>query len=245
MNFYQKIILFLLLLSCFGFSNNKYTECKNESLYVECDNGNTYDGYFWHSRWVPGLIDFSQQFLLYPPLSEGSLVFYNPGQMEATAKYRGLSLKGYDGGVATITCGNIGNRVWIKFPSGEWKIFRVVDCGRRNDIYGIINFRNEVIEVDFQTALSLKMVSNYNIKTSTYTVLKWKLDNILVSMINPKWDSPEIKPVLLKDWFNKNIVYATKNSDRKTCPLIYYPSLFDEFMPTWRIKCVYRLFPNN
>ena len=177
---------------------------------VKADDGITwlYNGYNWTDGYTPGLPDYSSQFLDYPELSQGKAVFYGPYAMNGTARYRGMSLDGYYGGVALLTCGDLGKSVWIKRPDHNFEgPFLVVDCARRNDLYGITVHREEVVEVDFNTALKWGMVT-YDKATYNWGVKKWLIRDVIVSRANPDGLCGNEPVELFKNWFLKNVTYS-------------------------------------
>lgn len=204
-----------------------------KSYQCEDDTPNwTYDGYCWFGKWIPGLPDYRTQFLEYPTLTIGKAVFYGPRVMEATAYYRGLDLEDYIGGVATMTCGDIGESVWLRRPGFEWEgPFLVSDCARRNDLYGIIIYREEAIEVDFKTALRWNMIASYDFMSGDYEVAQWMIRNVLVSKIHPDLLSLQTEITNLPDWFLKSITYSSNSlQDWKEWYIISLPKV-EKLMP--------------
>ena len=145
-----------LLLLLLWWPPAKAGDCVFETQGPECDNGNVYDGYWWRVSnppyWVPVYPTEEQHFMRLPAYIMGKAVYYNFGLMEATARVRGLSLGGYVGGVALMSCGHTGESVWILRPGHDAEgPFRVVDCPRRGDMWPVTVFRGEVVEVDWRT----------------------------------------------------------------------------------------------
>lgn len=205
-------------------------DCYYETEGVACDNNNVIDGYWWRGGWIPGLPTYQSQFLELPPLFSGIAVFYAPYVMEGTAEYRGLDLSGYLGGVALPTCSAIGSSVWIKRSSWEGP-YLVVDCARRNDLYGIAVLRGEAVEVDFKTAVRWGMVkvkSDYS-----WTVNKWQVD-VLVSRVDPACSSST--PVNLKEWIEPRIEYVPYID---TITTLYKPPF------TWRVDGEWITYNND
>jgi hypothetical protein len=161
------------------------------------DDNNPFDGYSWRDEgWVPGMISLDTWFMNTPNVQTGAMVFYAPGVMEATAAYRGLDLKGYIGGVSGMFPSDIGKSIWINVPGYGWSgPFLVVDCARRNDLYGIVEFRGEVVEISWFQAYQWGMV------TGKYDgdVIQWKMNGVEISKVPP--DQIVDAPVSLKDWF--------------------------------------------
>lgn len=194
---FKVLLLFSLFLSAFA----PYPACVDETPNW------LYDSYCWGEYPVPGLPNYATQFLEYPLLSVGKATFYSPGAMEATAHYRGLSMDGYLGGVALMTCGDLGGSVWLRRPGHDWEgAYLVVDCARRNDLYGITVYREEAVEVDYKTAIRWGMMSYNN---GDWTVKQWMIRNVEVSML-PPWEIPLYEePLSLKDWFLENVQYSS------------------------------------
>ncbi|KKL87181.1 hypothetical protein LCGC14_1937260 [marine sediment metagenome] len=143
--------------------------CWIEYAWPDCNDSNLFNGYWWRDEgFVPGMITRQTHFISAPPLTMGVAVYYAEGLMEATARYRGLDLSGYVDGVAMMSCADIGQTVWISryrsryvdaLPASNGSIplfwegpFLVVDCAEWDDHYPISVFRNEVVEVGFETA---------------------------------------------------------------------------------------------
>lgn len=113
---------------------------------------------------IPGNITLKTWFTPAPEHTVGNVVWYSPGVMEATAKYRGLDLTGYLDGVSLMSPADIGKTVWINHPDFGWEgPYLVVDCAQQNHMYGVIVSRSEVVEVGFKTALRWGMVTNYRV----------------------------------------------------------------------------------
>ena len=136
----------------------------------------------------------------------GKALFYAPFVMEATARYRGLSLDGYLGGVALMTCGSLGEPVWLRRPGFNWEgPYRVVDCARRNDLYGLIVYWGDSVEIDWKTARRWGMVSG---AWENWTVNEWMIRDVLTSRINPA-DLTMNKPIIqISEWFLGNVIYS-------------------------------------
>jgi hypothetical protein len=59
----------------------------------------------------------------------------------------------YIDGVALMSPSDIGETVWLKRPGGVWEgPFLVVDCAMRGDMYNVVAYRGEVVEVGWKTA---------------------------------------------------------------------------------------------
>jgi hypothetical protein len=224
----KKWLLIIAFAALFLISANCFQECDWEV----CDNNNVVDGYWWRGSWIPGLPTYESQFLELPDLFSGIAVFYGPYVMEGTAEYRGLNLNSYLGGVALPTCSGIGSPVWLKLEGKDWEgPFLVVDCARRNDLYGISIIRKEAVEVDFNTALRWGMVEQY--PDFSWGTLKWSED-VIVSRYPPSCIFGE--PISLADWLEPRITFADRLETRTN--IYEYPS-------TWRAGGEWITFDNQ
>lgn len=182
-------------------------------------DGNIYNGYWWYGEgWVPGLPTFEAQFLRLPPVSIGSAVFYAPGVMEANVKYRGLvyDRNKYIGAVAVPFCSEIGHDVWLKRPSTDyWEgPYLVADCSRRNDLYGHIEFRDQVVEVDFDTAVAWGLARYGGTQNDgRWSSLTGRLDCVLLSKVPP--DQFDGIIVDLSVWFLQHVTFADRSENRR------------------------------
>jgi len=219
----------------------------------EIRNTNPYNGYYWYGYWIPGMLSEKSQFLTMPDIFEGSAIGYGPNLMEATAATFGVSLENVEDGVALSFCSEIGGTVWLKRPynpkvigTGIWEgPFKVVDCGARNDIYGQVMGRKEVVEVGFKTALKWKMVTNLKGGGESYS-WGWdqrRIDDVIVSKIPPECLPKNYVPVKLYEWFPplaefdkyENLKDATLNNPNPSKTLhktIYYSPTNQQV--TWR-----------
>jgi len=185
-----------------------------------CNDGDPINGYFWPSGgngWVPGYISLDSWFAGSPVHAIGNAVYYAPFIMEATAAARGLSLDGYVDGVSGLSCADVGLDVWIKrdparttagvsgITKGWEGPFLIVDCAQRNDMYGAVVFREEVVEVGFETALKWGMVE----RTSPWgwRNLNWRIEQVAVSKLPPEHISGS--PVRYVDWWLDRLEFVT------------------------------------
>jgi hypothetical protein len=193
------LIISLLALGCLAYA--PFPACVDETPNW------LYDSYCWRGASVPGLPDYATQYSVQPDLVMGKSLFYAPFVMEATAEWRGMNLDGYLGGVATMTCGALGDPVWLRRPGYDWEgPYRIVDCARRNDLYGLIVYWGDSIEVDWKTAKRWGMVSG---TWDNWTVNEWMLRGVLTSRIDPSVLSLDEPIVQLVDWFLGNVQYSS------------------------------------
>jgi hypothetical protein len=222
------------------------------------DDGNMYNGYWWANEgWVAGLVTIDTQFLRLPPVSMGSAVFYAPEAMEANVIYRGLPYDKnyYAGAVAVEFCSEIGHEVWLRRPSqSEWEgPFLVTDCSRRNDLYGHIMFRDQVVEVDFNTAVRWGMAKFTTTNSRGWMAITGRLDGVLVSKNPPEQFDGNIMD--LSTWFPTVVRYA-KITESHHRVENYMPPSYDgtvygslgisnpsDKLPMWLINDQWVIFP--
>jgi hypothetical protein len=216
--------ILILLTTCLGFTAIpvKAFDCNDEQSSETCDNHDAYDGYWWRGYWIPGLVTQASRMTPMPVLTVGTAAYYDIGLMEATGEFRNLytpSLHrytvngvdgGYVGGVATETCSEIGTSVWLKREGKDyWEgPYLVVDCARRNDIYGQIVDWHLNIEVDYQTGVRWGMVNS-----DTHNV-----PNVQVSKINPLCLGNQA-PVDIAKWYKQVVQYAVTRREEN---FVYY-----------------------
>lgn len=123
-----------------------------------------------------------------PTYSVGGAVWYAPGVMETNCEYRGF---GRVPGVALMSPSDIGKTVWLRPPGGEWEgPYKVCDCAMRGDMFSMVMWRHEVVEVDWRTAVRWGLGPHEG---------GWRLDGVevLVDPAGPVW----WPPVDYEDWF--------------------------------------------
>ena len=163
---------------------------------------------------IPGFGTNATWFLKQPDLIYGKAVFYSPGIMHTTAKYRGLEYPdGYAGGVALGSPAEIGETVWINGPLGWEGPFLVVDCPQHVDVFTTIVIRQQAVEVDFETALRWGMVAwrNPYDPSKGYDVKQWSLGPVTVykGLTLPDWIDT-LEPVYFAQWWFDKITWADK-----------------------------------
>jgi hypothetical protein len=123
---------------------------------------------------IPGIVTNEVWMTPQPTYTEGKAVFFGPYAMDATAEYRGIDYEqeGCLGGVSLMSPIDIGSKVWVKFEGSQWYgPFCAVDCARRGDMYSIVVIREEVIEINFELAVEIGMVSQHD--KGVYEVYDW------------------------------------------------------------------------
>jgi len=205
-------------------------------------DSNRYNGYYNEfGNWIPGVVKAESQFLVMPDLVMGDAWGYGVGR-----GIHSFDMRGTIDGIIVPFCSEIGNYVWVKREGYEWEgAFRVVDCAARYDIYNVIVHRQEVVEVKQATAIAWNMWVNYG------DYWGWnmrKVENVLVSKINPDCLPDDLEPVVLSEWFKDNVSFwETKEAgmqwedDNPSGILTKNP----EGIPFWRINGEWVSFPRN
>ena len=210
--------------------------------------------------WIPGVANVESQFLIMPDVVIGSAWAYNPELMLATAHFHSISLRDVEGGVAIPFCSEIGNYVWILRPyhegilgTGEWEgPFLVVDCAALSDLYNVVAVRNEVVEVDFNTAKKWTMVKNMEMVGEGLYKFTWdfrSVDDVIISKINPDCLPDDFEPVRLDEWF-KNRAGFYKNEEEYEKHVGDQLMILDEYhheerYMMWRIDGEWKRFDLN
>jgi hypothetical protein len=221
-------------------------QCVHEYDHPSCSDNDPFNGYWWNGGWVPFYPSIEAWFTPAPVWSEGNAVFYDLGPMAATAALRGFDLSAYQGGVALMSPADIGQRVWLKPPGKSWEgPYLVVDSAARGDIFPVILYRQEVVEVDWPTAQRWGMVS------ARGQVLHWRLENVQVSKLPPE-ELLHGCPLNYPSWWLDQVTSSRENYLIKT-PVYEFPStwkIYDQwvtFQPpsaldAWREQSLYRDF---
>ncbi len=170
---------------------------------------NVLDGYCdaW-GDFVPGLITNETWMTGMPTHVEGKALFYGPYAMDATAEYRGIEYDDCLGGVSLMSPIDIGKKAWVKIDDIWYGPYCVVDCSRRGDMYTNVVYREDVIEINFELALEVGMVSEH--KDGEYEVYEWfKWVEVLVD-VSPEEYSFDSEPIYYKEYFLENLEFATE-----------------------------------
>ena len=188
-----------------------FTSCKGMD-WVDNDPTNGFINQFGHC--IPGYVSTESWFMKQPELIKGNAVFYNPGIMHTTAKYRGMFYPdGYLGGVALGSPGEIGETVWLFGPNGWEGPYLVVDCPQRVDVYTTVVINQQSVEVDFNTAMRWGMVewNNPLDKGEGYFVRHWFLPDVMVykGELLPA-DINEREPVYFAEWWLERVELSDK-----------------------------------
>jgi hypothetical protein len=144
-----------------------------------------------------------------PEYVTGKAVFYGPYAMDATANYRGISYEeeGCLGGISLMSPYNIWDKAWVQIDEKWYGPYCVVDCARRGDMYPIVVYREEVIEINFELAVEVGMVSEHDVY-GNYEVYEWYKDVEVLVNISPHEYSFNENPIVYKEYFLENIEFA-------------------------------------
>ena len=130
--------------------------CEDEAI----ENG--YDQGDWSRNFcTPGLITYDAWWFDSPRNFYGVMSSYAPGVMEAQVAHRKLP----EGtrGVALMSCGDIGKKVWLRPEGMSWDgPFIVVDCSQHNHMYYHVVGMGLVVEVGF------KQTQKWGFRTAGY-----------------------------------------------------------------------------
>lgn len=181
------------------------------SLAMANNTSTPWEGYT--DRWgnhVPGYVTNETWMTSMPEYVSGKAVFFGPYAMDATAEYRGIDYEkeGCIGGVSLMSPYNIGDRAWVKIDSTWYGPYCVVDCAKKGDIYSIVVYREEVIEINFELAVEVGMVSEQYVGGG-YEVYDWYKDVEVLVNKSPYQYSFEEKPIVYVDYFLDNLEFAT------------------------------------
>lgn len=192
-------------------------DCEYESFAPHCNDGDPINGYWWFDFWIPGLPDVDSWFRGWQAWNKGNAVYYAPGVMEATAEVRGISLQGTLGAVSALSCADMGHRVYLRAPSlgVDWEgPYVVVDCGQRNDIFGNVVVRGEVVELGWETWVR-------------WGASGMRVEDVEVSKVHPSMLHGE--PIDFPAWWGSQVTFSTYSSYAGEDIVYSSPS-------TWRIR---------
>lgn len=173
---------------------------------------NKFTGYYYplNNKWIPGVITIQSQFFNLPNYFVGGAIPYDYNLMEATAEANGFSLDDVKGGVALMSCSEIGNYVWLKRPNYDWEgPFRVVDCAGYDDQYNVVVNNNEAVEIGFKTAQEWGMVASID-KTDASWNAVWNstyMEDVMVSKVNPNCIPDDVEFVNFESWFLEHVEF--------------------------------------
>lgn len=168
---------------------------------------------------LPGWVTNNTWYREMPQYTTGKAVWYAPHLMETTAQFRGMSLDGFMGGVATNSVGMMGKVIWLKRPGLSWEgPYLVVDVGQRNHAYHQAINVGTIVEVDFETA------ARWGIVTKTtggkgYRVNYWAVKDVQmwVGLEPPNMaaGSAMPDPINYHDWYLQNAQICDGEPNRK------------------------------
>jgi hypothetical protein len=171
-------------------------------LFGGCDGNGCIDN--WGNE-IPGITTNESWMEHMPSHVEGKMVFYAPGAMDATARYRELSCNDCVGYVSLFSPSDIGRKAWIKIDNRWYGPFLSVDCAKRGDIYSVVVIREEVIEVEFEFAEKLGMAEKTD-DNGGHKVMEWYKDvEVFLPPLNHQRLTPYSahlnKPINYREYF--------------------------------------------
>lgn len=177
----------------FDLSGNTHSSLENGY----CDK----DGY-----WVPGFI--TEQFhgqTATPQHTIGNVVWYSPHLMEDMMQRHGRDINAYLDGIAMMSKSDVGSTIWLRRPSQDWEgPYIVVDSVQRQHMFSAVEYRGEVAEIGFRTALRWGMIKGIE---ESWNVIAYRLDGVEVykSESPPSTDSV---PISYQQWWRENVRFA-------------------------------------
>lgn len=187
------LVLVLVLISMFIFVVDKASASEKESVCAYEDRGYCVPGYISNEAWwTPA-----------PQHSYGKAVWYAPYLMNATAEWRGMSLDGFLGGVAMMSPADMGEVVWLKRPGLNWEgPYLVVDVSSRIHIWTTITKIEEIIEVDFDTAVRWGMIDSNKL---SWTINEYMIRDVEVYKgLHPPFESSIAIDYV--EWFKQDVL---------------------------------------
>ena len=124
---------------------------------------------------------------------------------------------------------DIGAEVWLKPPWGDWEgPYLVVDCARRGDMWPVVNFYGEVVELGFKTAVRWGMAEG------NWRAIRWKEYGVLVSKV-PPYLADQYEVIDYPSWWLDLVEFVDVHEPK---PIYRYPS-------TWRINGEWHTFDHS
>ena len=124
---------------------------------------------------------------------------------------------------------DIGAEVWLKPPGCDWEgPYLVVDCARRGDMWPVVNFYGEVVELGFKTA------ERWGMAEGNWSAIRWKEYGVLVSKVPPHLVD-QYKIIDYPNWWLSSAKFVRVN---ESTPIYRFPS-------TWRINGVWHTFDHS
>lgn len=102
---------------------------------VDCMDLNPYNGWLDEfGNCIPGVLDKSSWTVKSPSTFYGVGDTYSPGIMERICER--VNCNGFKGGVALMSCGDVGRIAWIKLPDKRWDgPYKVIDCSHPRHLF--------------------------------------------------------------------------------------------------------------
>lgn len=134
------------------YTQNKLTQMEivpEISWNIDCEDGNAFTGFIMMTDCIPGVIAFDSWFMQIPKYTTGVATYYAPGVLEKVLENRNMSLDGYKDGIVLMSCGHIGDSVWLKRLGLGWEgPYLVIDCSQPYHMWMNLSSRHLHIEVD-------------------------------------------------------------------------------------------------
>ena len=123
---------------------------------IDCENGFAGNGFKDRGFCVPGIITLKTHYIRSPSRFWGVGSSYAPGIMEWMCSQNG-GCDGYKGGVAVMSCGDVGRTAWIKVADDRlwYGPLKVVDCSQPFHAYVNVAVYGLAVEWGHKTALAL------------------------------------------------------------------------------------------
>ncbi len=173
--------------------------------------------YLWNTFYTPGWISNDTWYRQTPQHTIGKAMWYAPGIMDTTARYRGMNTDGFKGGVSVISPGNIGRVVWLKRPDMSWEgPYIVVDSSQRNHAYSHTVSQGEHVEVSFDIAREWGLVQLDKSVKKGYSVNEWVSSydvELYFGLLPPKEDIGE--PIRMEEWYRKTARFCDEEPNRR------------------------------
>jgi hypothetical protein len=129
--------------------------------------------------------------------------------MRATATYNGFSLDGFIDGIALMSPADIGKTAWLRRPGHRWEgPFLVVDCAAQTDMYSVVYYNREVVEVGFQTALHWEMATLADNQYGYLSINAAMADIEVALVIERPPEKTPWNPIYYPDWWLERMSFT-------------------------------------
>lgn len=174
--------------------------------------------HYLENYYLPAWVTNDTWYREMPQYTVGKAVWYAPGLMNSTAKFRGMSLEGFKGGVATNSVDMMGKTVWLKRVGLPWEgPFLVVDVGQRNHAYHQAVNVKTIVEVDFKTAIKWGIVSYNSGAKKGYQIDKWYEGGVEMwaGLEMPTHEAETAtEAIVYNEWYEENAKFCDGEKNR-------------------------------